>query len=47
MFLALALGVLLGTTVVNQGVIENLSQRTNNAVTRSEQLRSQVGELQA
>jgi hypothetical protein len=46
-FLALALGVLLGTTVVNQGVIENLSQRTNNAVTRSEQLRSQVGELQA
>jgi hypothetical protein len=46
-FLALALGVLLGTTVVNQGVIENLSQRTNNAVTRSEQLRSQVSELQA
>jgi hypothetical protein len=46
-FLALALGVLLGTTVVNQGVIENLSQRTNDAVTRSEQLRSQVIELQA
>ena len=46
-FLALALGVLLGTTVVNQGVIENLSQRTNSAVTRSEQLRSQVSELQA
>jgi hypothetical protein len=46
-FLALALGVLLGTTVVNQGVIENLSQRTNDAVSRSEQLRSQVSELQA
>ncbi len=46
-FLALALGVLLGTTVVNQGVIENLSQRTNDAVRRSEQLRSQVSELQA
>ncbi|HEX2089871.1 MAG TPA: copper transporter [Actinomycetota bacterium] len=45
-FLALALGVLLGTTVVNQGVIENLSQRTNDAVRRSEQLRSQVSELQ-
>ena len=45
-FLALALGVLLGTTVVNQGVIENLSQRTNDAVSRSEQLRSQVSELQ-
>ncbi|MDP8956498.1 MAG: copper transporter [Actinomycetota bacterium] len=45
-FLALALGVLLGTTVVNQGVIENLSQRTNDAVRRSEQLRAQVGDLQ-
>ncbi len=46
-FLALALGVLLGTTVVNQGVIENLSDRTNDAVQRSEQLRAQVSELQA
>jgi copper transport outer membrane protein MctB len=46
-FLALALGVLLGTTVVNQGVVENLSRRTNDAARRSEQLRSQVTELQS
>jgi hypothetical protein len=46
-FLALALGVLLGTTVVNQGVIDDLSRRTNNAAKRSEQLRSQVAELQS
>lgn len=45
-FLALALGVLLGTTVVNQSVIENLSRRTNDAVRRSEQLRSQVSQQQ-
>ena len=46
-FLALALGVLLGTTVVNQGVIDDLSRRTNDAAKRSEQLRSQVSELQS
>lgn len=45
-FLALALGVLLGTTVVNQGVIDDLNRRASNAVTRSQALRDQVGSLQ-
>jgi len=46
-FLALALGVLLGTTVVNQGVIDDLNTRVDRAVNRSHQLRDQVGSLQA
>jgi Copper transport outer membrane protein, MctB len=46
-FLALALGVLLGTTVVNQGVIDDLNGRVDDAVTRSHQLRDQVAELQS
>jgi hypothetical protein len=46
-FLALALGVLLGTTVVNQGVIDDLNGRVDDAVTRSHQLRDQVAGLQA
>jgi Copper transport outer membrane protein, MctB len=45
-FLALALGVLLGTTVVNQGVIDDLNKRVDDAVNRSHQLRDQVGTLQ-
>jgi hypothetical protein len=46
-FLALALGVLVGTTVVNQGVIDDLNGRVDRAVTRSDDLRKQVGALQA
>jgi hypothetical protein len=46
-FLALALGVLLGTTVVNQGVIDDLNRRVDNAVKRSQELRDQVGGLQS
>jgi hypothetical protein len=45
-FLALALGVLVGTTVVNQGVIGDLENRVNSAVKRAEEARTQVGELQ-
>ncbi|HXF56569.1 MAG TPA: copper transporter, partial [Actinomycetota bacterium] len=46
-FLALALGVLVGTTVVSQGVISDLERRADEALQRSEELRDQVGELQA
>jgi hypothetical protein len=46
-FLALALGVLVGTTVVNQGVIDDLERRADDAVQRSEELRDQVEGLQA
>ena len=46
-FLAVALGVLIGTTVVNQGVIDDLNRRTNAAVESSEQLRDEVATLQA
>jgi Copper transport outer membrane protein, MctB len=45
-FLALALGVLVGTTVVNQGVIDDLNNRTNSAVKRAKDLEAQVGDLQ-
>jgi Copper transport outer membrane protein, MctB len=45
-FLALALGVLVGTTVVNQGVIDDLSNRVNSSVERAEEARKQVGDLQ-
>jgi len=45
-FLALALGVLVGTTVVNQGVINDLTNRTNSASKRAADLRKQVGDLQ-
>jgi hypothetical protein len=45
-FLALALGVLVGTTVVNQGVIDELNNRTNSAVKRAKDLEAQVGDLQ-
>jgi hypothetical protein len=45
-FLALALGVLVGTTVVNQGVIDDLNNRVNSSVKRAEEARQQVGDLQ-
>lgn len=45
-FLALALGVLVGTTVVNQGVLNDLRNRTNSAVERANDLKKQVGDLQ-
>jgi hypothetical protein len=45
-FLALALGVLVGTTVVNQSVIDDLERRTNAAVDNADQLRGQVAALQ-
>jgi hypothetical protein len=46
-FLALALGILLGTTVVKQGVIDDLNRRADSALDRSKQLRNQVDGLQA
>jgi hypothetical protein len=46
-FLALALGVLLGTTVVNQGVTNELNRRTDQAVSRANQLKEQVAQQQA
>jgi len=45
-FLALALGVLVGTTVVNQGVLNDLRHRTDSAVDRSRTLEKQVADLQ-
>ncbi len=44
-FLAIALGVLMGTTVVNQGVIDDLNRRTDDAVKRAGELRDQVDTL--
>jgi len=46
-FLALALGVLVGTTVVNQGIVNDLRRRTNDAVKNSDKLRDQVADLKA
>lgn len=46
-FLALALGVLVGTTVVNQGVINELRTRTDTAAKTASDLRKQLGEVQA
>lgn len=45
-FLALALGVLVGTTVVNQGVLGELRHRTDSAAKRSRDLEKQVTDLQ-
>jgi hypothetical protein len=45
-FLALALGVLVGTTVVNQGVIDDLNRRTEAASRRADALRSQLSDLE-
>jgi Copper transport outer membrane protein, MctB len=44
-FLALALGVVVGTTVVNQGIIEDLRNRTDAAATNAENLRKEVDDL--
>jgi hypothetical protein len=46
-FLALALGVLVGTTVVNQGLIQDLDRRTEAAVKSADELRRQVSDLRA
>ena len=46
-FLALAIGVLMGTTVVNQGVIDTLRAQANNAVRRSDVLRKEILDLRA
>ena len=45
-FLALALGVLVGTTVVNQGVLNELRHRTDAATSRSRDLEKRVTDLQ-
>jgi hypothetical protein len=46
-FLALALGVLVGTTVVNQGIVNDLRRRTNDAVKNADKLRDQIADLKA
>jgi hypothetical protein len=45
-FLALALGVLVGTTVVNQGIVSQLRRQTNTATSYSHTLQKQVNDLQ-
>lgn len=45
-FLALGVGVLMGTTVVKQGVINQLTSQANNAVRTSSDLRNAVAQLQ-
>ena len=45
-FLALALGVVVGTTVVNQGIIDDLRNRTDSVTQNAENLRKQVEDLQ-
>jgi hypothetical protein len=44
-FLALALGVVVGTTVVNQGIIEDLRSRTDAAAKNAENLRKELDDL--
>lgn len=46
LFLALALGLLLGTTVINTGIIDDLNRRTDAAVTRVDELKGLVNDLQ-
>jgi hypothetical protein len=46
-FLALALGVLVGTTVVRPGLIEELDRRTEAASKSADELRRQVSDLRA
>ena len=46
-FLALALGVVMGTTVVKQGVIEELRSRTNAAISDTHRLQQQINQLQS
>jgi hypothetical protein len=44
-FLALALGVVVGTTVVNQGIVDDLRRRTDAAVESSDKLKTQIADL--
>jgi hypothetical protein len=44
-FLALALGVLVGTTVVNEGLIQDLNRRTEDVAKDADDLRRQVSDL--
>ena len=44
-FLALALGVVVGTTVVNQGIIDDLKSRTDAAVKNGENLRKELEDV--
>jgi len=44
-FLALALGVLVGTTVVNEGLLQELNRRTEDAVKSADELRREVSDL--
>ena len=46
-FLALAVGILMGTTVIKQGIIDQLNRQTNRAVQSSGALRQQVAQLQS
>jgi hypothetical protein len=46
-FLALALGVVVGTTVVNQGIIDDLKSRTDAAVKNAENLRTELEVVRA
>jgi len=46
-FLALGLGVLTGTTVLNRGIVAQLDRRTDQLAEQSSRLREQVLELQA
>jgi Copper transport outer membrane protein, MctB len=45
-FLALSLGVLMGTAVLNQGVIDELNRRTNAAADRASNLRAELDRLE-
>jgi Copper transport outer membrane protein, MctB len=44
-FLSLALGVVVGTTVVNQGIIDDLKSRTDAAVKNAANLRKELDDL--
>ncbi|MGH2722965.1 MAG: copper transporter [Actinomycetota bacterium] len=46
-FLALGLGVLSGTTVLNRGIVAQLERQTERLATDAQELRGQVTELQA
>jgi hypothetical protein len=46
-FLALAVGILMGTTVIKQGIIDQLNQQANRALRSSGALRQQVSQLQS
>jgi putative intracellular protease/amidase len=45
-FLALAVGVVMGTTVVKQGVVDQLKTRTDNLVNQTHTLQREVADLQ-